>query len=1746
MLTYTFAPDKILRMKKLNYSIAFTLLLTTLNFAAQAQLSIPAMNTPVTEDFTGYNGSGYAPTPTGGQLDSDTWRITGLQDGDMTFGGTYTSGDYALGTWASGNQGGLYNFDTGSNETQGFQLAGNDLTPGEATLKLVNNTGQAITELDIDYIIYVYNDGNRSNTFNFAHSSNDVGYTNEAAVNFASPATADGSPTWVSSPQSLTITGLNIPNGANYFLQWQMDENSGSGSRDKFGLDNVTVTAISPMEVNFVSATYTNDEGDGTMDLEFSISDVPSGSDVTVDLASIGGTAANPADYTLGATTVTFPDGDGSNQTVTVTIVDDAIVEASETADFEITNPTGGATIGVTNQSTLTITDNDQSNVAFANATQTVNEGVGNVNVDVTLDKANADNDVTVEVHAIGGSATEGADYTYAAFQTVTFVAGTNTTQTVTFPVTDDAIVEGDENIVFELQNAANATIVAPTQHDVTITDNDRSITFDVATDQVNEAAGSIDVTVNIDTPDPSNPTSVDVVLTGGTATEGADFTYASTQTLTFPAGDGTPQTITIPITDDTDVEGTEVIEFSIANPTNGAQIGTPGVTAIDIIDDDIPTVEFVTISQSITENGGSITAEVTLNQPDPDNDITLDVIVSGGTATIGSDFTYTSPTSITFSAGSTTNQVLLIPIVNDAVPEADENFVLELTNVNNAQIGVQNTHDVTIINDDRGVLFATDNATVNEGAGTIDVAVSIQGADPVNATTVEVALQGGTAINGIDYSFTSPTVVTFPAGDASDQIVSIPITDDTDVEPTEDILLALQNATNGALLLTPDNMTIEIEDNDLTTVAFASAAQSVNEAGVSIDVVVEITSPNPNADTEVDLTLGAATATNGVDFNYTLPTTLVFPAGSPASQVITIPITDDTDIEGDEDFTLVLSNPTNGAVLGTNSSDVITIIENDFAPEISFTSSTQNVLEDAGTATLTLSIINPQPTATTVDVVLNTGTSTATEASDFDYPTTVTVTFPANDNSNQTVIIPITDDIAQEADETIVFDLANENNSAILNTATHTVTIVDNDLPAISFVESTMSVDEGAGTITIVTEISEPADCSASYVLVDETATDTEDMIVLTDVPVSFSALFGINQPNITVPIIEDLNVEGDESFLLILTDVNPLGLDIDVCRIGLNDTIRVTILDNEAVPTVEWETEDITVDEDAGTIYPRAIASEVADCKIAVKAVDVDANFGADVVLVEDTLRYTASAIDSLEAQIIDDLLFEGTTERALLILDRTFGPCSIGDMDSLYISINDNETAPTVQWETMNQEVTENIGTIALKVAISEASADCSPTVSVIGGNADAGLDYTFNDPTVVSFVAGGSDNAVITLTIIDDVIREDNEDVVLQITDDPTDACLIGAPAELTITIKANDVPTYTLDDIDDEGIDGIADSLGVACKIKATVQRKLDVFGQPSFWMNDGTGAITAVDELGIMSGITSGDSLLLEGTINQINGHTIFNVAASQKIGTKNVKTASTVGLPDEVDESYLVTIPCLTLANEIVISQASLSLLNASGNFVDVIFDDFAQWDGMILKAGAYQLTGFVLQDDATTPFDEDYQVVVRELTDLDVTVSASFDVVKTARTADFTFTGIGADSFAWDFGDGTTEAIQDPSVTYVADGSYVVALTATVGGCEHTTNQTVDVNTVSVAELAAKRFVMYPNPSGVYGTVTINSKTEINRLVVLNHVGQQAVNNEVNGNKVIIDNLKTAGIYIVQLHLTDKTIVTSQLIVE
>lgn len=235
---------------------SFALVLVVLLFSAPYAQAAPVIL--FSENFSGFLGTGFAPSPAAGQLDSDVWRVTGLSDGAGTFGGTHTGGDFARGGSTGGvTTGGVYAFGVGGGVTTlGVQPGGDDFTPGAFTLRIENTSSVPLTTVTVSYDIWVYNDQARANSFNFAFSTNDTTYTSVPALDFASPQAADGSPSWQVHPRSTVITGLNIQNGAYLYLQWQGDDVSGSGSRDEFGLGNVQVTrpAITNLTPNEIPA----------------------------------------------------------------------------------------------------------------------------------------------------------------------------------------------------------------------------------------------------------------------------------------------------------------------------------------------------------------------------------------------------------------------------------------------------------------------------------------------------------------------------------------------------------------------------------------------------------------------------------------------------------------------------------------------------------------------------------------------------------------------------------------------------------------------------------------------------------------------------------------------------------------------------------------------------------------------------------------------------------------------------------------------------------------------------------------------------------------------------------------------------------------------------------------------------------------------------------------------------------------------------------------------------------------------------------------------------------------------------------------------------------------------------------------------------------------------------------------------------------------------------------------------------
>ena len=80
---------------------------------------------------------------------------------------------------------------------------------------------------------------------------------------------------------------------------------------------------------------------------------------VSVDFTTVDGTATANTDYLPASGTLNWADGDNADQTVAITVIDDGDQEIDEAFNLLLSNPTGGALLGLNNTATVNILDNE-------------------------------------------------------------------------------------------------------------------------------------------------------------------------------------------------------------------------------------------------------------------------------------------------------------------------------------------------------------------------------------------------------------------------------------------------------------------------------------------------------------------------------------------------------------------------------------------------------------------------------------------------------------------------------------------------------------------------------------------------------------------------------------------------------------------------------------------------------------------------------------------------------------------------------------------------------------------------------------------------------------------------------------------------------------------------------------------------------------------------------------------------------------------------------------------------------------------------------------------------------------------------------------------------------------------------------------------------------------------------------------------------------------------------------------------
>lgn len=539
-------------------------------------------------------------------------------------------------------------------------------------------------------------------------------------------------------------------------------------------------------------------------------------------------------------------------------------------------------------------------------------------------------------------------------------------------------------------------------------------------------------------------------------ATAGEDYQPVAGW-LNFAAGE-TSKTISIPLTDDLWFESGEAFVVKLDSPSGGASLGSQSQLKVRIESDDVKqpgTFVFSTANYEVTEGQGSVNVTIArVGGGNVEASVRLYHTGAGNGSTTNSAWwpsDYGSlPETLTFAAGEMF-KTISIPILDDSSTEIDEVFSIQLHSASNdATIGNIPLTKVTIHDNEstfyfRGATSAAWSFEAVEGTGKMPITVVRQGALSSPASVTISTGDSNSAKPGIDFSPIQLTLQ-FAPGESS-KTIEVPLTNDSLMESKESfpvMMSAAVGAEQGSW-----TWSAAIVDDDVAaspgSLGFAAAGYQVDEAAGMVYLTILRTGGSQGTVTVQYRTKDGATGATSdltayAGADYTSKTGTVTFAPGETSQVIGIPIKNDSSIEKNELFTVELYSAAGGASLGTAKA-IVTIGEDDSA--IEFGSFASSVSEGSGSVAIKLIRKGSTKGAASIDLNISGG---ATAGKDYVKPLTPTVAF-ADGEAEKIVYLQLIDDVMAESDEWLYLSLTNAIGSKLGSSLWGNVKITDNDV---------------------------------------------------------------------------------------------------------------------------------------------------------------------------------------------------------------------------------------------------------------------------------------------------------------------------------------------------------------------------------------------------------------------------------------------------------------------------------------------------------------------------------------------------------------------------------------------------------------------------------------------------------------------------------------------------------------------------
>jgi hypothetical protein len=421
---------------------------------------------------------------------------------------------------------------------------------------------------------------------------------------------------------------------------------------------------------------------------------------------------------------------------------------------------------------------------------------------------------------------------------------------------------------------------------------------------------------------------------------------------------------------------------------------------------------------------------------------------------------------------------------------------------------------------------------------------------------------------------------------------------------------------------------------------------------------------------------------------------------------------------------------------------------------------------------------------------------------------------------SSATITVPLPGDLIVEVTETLTATIASTGNTIPDPTATGTV--YDNDTRYLT-INSPSAITEGTNAVFTVTLTDNTAsvDLPFTFTTTGSTVTLTNDYTVS-----SYGGTIPVNQSSttITIPTVDDSDVEGSENLNINLVSTNP--------PLGTLNSGTITINDNDLY--------GITIASDANN----SVAEGNVSSRNATYKVTINQAHTADITVhwaLSGGATNPADAADFVSGLIFGDLTFtSGQTEQIITIPIKgdttaeqnekyTVTLSSPSANATLLVSSVDgtinNDDSGTVSILQSSSSVAESAGTNTYTIRLSAVpTGPVTVYYKTNNGTAFSGNDFTGVN-TSVTYAAGDPVDKTFTVSITDDSEEEASQSFDVNITS--ATGVSLGSPLGVTTTITDNDGRTLSI-----LHLSGTSTSTVEENTTNPTVSYKVKLSGQP--------------------------------------------------------------------------------------------------------------------------------------------------------------------------------------------------------------------------------------------------------------------------------------------------------------------------